>query len=66
MIPSTPVAVAARASGVTALATPVPCDGSTTMGRWVMARKSGNTPRSSVLRVMVSNVRMPRSQRITL
>ena len=33
MIPSTPVAAAARAIGVTATAFPVPCDGSTMIGR---------------------------------
>ena len=45
---------------------PVPCDGSTTTGRWVISRSTGTAERSSVLRVARSNVRMPRSHRITL
>ena len=35
-------------------------------GRWVRSRTTGTAERSSVLRVAVSNVRMPRSQRMTL
>ena len=46
-------------------ASPMPCDGSTMTGRCESCLSSGIGVESSVLRVIVSKVRMPRSQRIT-
>src|SRR5262249_35485033 len=63
--PSAPAANAALAMAGTKSESPVPCEGSTTIGRWVSRLMSGIDPRSSVLRVMGSKVRMPRSHKIT-
>ena len=65
MMPSAPTAAAARDSGSTSRRSPEACDGSTTTGRWVWIFSHGIAPRSSVKRVAVSNVRIPRSHRIT-
>ena len=43
----------------------MPCEGSTTTGRCDSRLRMGTAFRSRVLRVMVSKVRIPRSQRIT-
>ena len=64
MMPSAPTATLPIARGLTSQRLPVACDGSTTTGRWVRWWSSGTAVRSSVLRVLVSNVRMPRSQRM--
>ena len=66
MTPSAPTATPPIASGVTSQRLPVAWVGSTMTGRWVSWWSSGTADRSSVLRVYVSNVRMPRSQRMTL
>lgn len=63
--PSAPQAAAASASGVTRAARPAAWLGSTRTGRWVISCRAGTAARSSVPRVNVSNVRMPRSQSIT-
>src|SRR5271167_4419971 len=63
--PSAPTATAARDSGNTLLRRPVPCEGSTTMGRWLRFCTAGTTARSSVLRVKSEKVRTPRSHKIT-
>src|SRR5216684_3896069 len=55
----------ARRRGVTSSRRPVACEGSTTTGRCVRCFASTTAERSSVLRVAVSKVRMPRSQRTT-
>ena len=65
MIPSAPQAIAPRAIAPTCARIPMPCDGSTITGRWVSAFSTGTAFRSSVFRVIVSNVRMPRSQSTT-
>ena len=65
MIPSAPTAMPPIASGLTSQRLPVACDGSTITGRWVRWWTSGTAVRSSVLRVVVSNVRIPRSHRMT-
>src|SRR5258708_5537547 len=64
--PSAPAATAASATGVTRYHFPVPCDGSAMTGRCESLLRSGIALTSNVLRVYFSNVRMPRSQRITL
>src|SRR5229473_3169922 len=56
---------ASSESGVTSSRRPVACEGSTTTGRCVRCFASTTAERSSVLRVAVSKVRMPRSQRTT-
>ena len=65
MIPSAPAAMAARAIGDTISHRPVPWLGSTMIGRWLSFFTTGTALMSSVLRVAFSNVRMPRSQRMT-
>ena len=60
--PSAPTAIAARVSGRTRSRRPPECDGSTMTGRWDSRCATGTALISSVLRVAVSNVRMPRSQ----
>ena len=65
MMPSAPTAAAARASGSTRRRSPVAWLGSTITGRWVWSFSHGTAERSSVKRVAVSNVRMPRSHSIT-
>ena len=65
MIPSAPTAAAARESGSTRRRSPAACEGSTITGRWVWSFSHGTAPRSSVKRVAVSKVRIPRSQRMT-
>ena len=64
--PSAPHATEALAIGATRSQCPVPCEGSTTTGRWQSFLSTGTAFRSSVNRVAGSKVRMPRSQRITL
>ena len=64
--PSHPAATAASAIGGTSFATPHAWLGSTITGRCVALRNTGTAERSRVLRVAVSKVRIPRSQRITL
>ena len=59
MSPSAPAAIAARAIAATWARRPMPCDGSTTTGRCVSDFRTGTAFRSSVLRVIVSKVRMP-------
>ena len=66
VMPSAPAATAARAMGLTLARRPVPWLGSTMIGRWLSFFTTGMAERSSVLRVEVSKVRIPRSQRITL
>src|SRR6266567_3204742 len=63
MIPSAPTAMAALVSGKTRSRRPPECDGSTITGRCDRRWATGTALMSSVLRVAVSNVRMPRSQR---
>ena len=53
------------ASGSTSQLWPEAWDGSTTTGRWDSFLRIGTAEMSSVLRVMVSKVRIPRSHRIT-
>ena len=65
MIPSAPAATAARASGSTSSRRPAGWDGSTITGRWVSIFRTGIALMSSVNRVEVSNVLIPRSQRMT-
>ena len=65
MIPSAPAATAARRSGSTRSRRPAGCDGSTITGRCVSGLSTGMAPMSSVNRVDVSKVLIPRSQRIT-
>ena len=64
-MPSAPAAIDARDMGTTLSRRPVPCDGSTTIGRCDRRSTAGTTERSSVLRVKSENVRMPRSHRTT-
>src|SRR6185295_4733379 len=64
--PSAPAATAAIAIDSTYSQCPVPWLGSTTTGRCVSFLSTGTALRSSVKRVAVSKVRMPRSHRITL
>src|SRR3989338_5898261 len=64
--PSAPAAMAALAIGPTYSQLPVPWLGSTMTGRWDRFLITGTALRSSVKRVWSSNVRMPRSQRMTL
>ena len=59
--PSAPTAIAARVSGRTRSRRPPECDGSTMTGRWDSRCATGTALMSRVLRVAVSNVRMPRS-----
>ena len=61
MMPSAPTAMAARVSGRTRSRRPPECDGSTMTGRWLSRCATGTALMSSVLRVAVSNVRIPRS-----
>ena len=63
--PSAPAATAALASSGTIQAWPQAWLGSTMTGRWVILWSMTTPARSSVLRILVSKVRMPRSQRIT-
>ena len=63
--PSAPTAAAARLKGATFSRRPVPCDGSTTMGRWLIFFTAGTIERSRVLREKSEKVRTPRSHRIT-
>ena len=65
MTPSAPTAMAARESGTTRSRRPPACDGSTMIGRWLIACTTGTAEMSRVLRVLGSKVRMPRSQRTT-
>ena len=65
MTPSAPAATPASAIGLISQRLPVAWLGSTITGRWVRWWSSGMAARSSVLRVYVSKVRMPRSHRIT-
>ena len=64
--PSAPTAIAARAIGCTIQLLPVEWLGSTITGRWLSFFTAQMADRSSVLRVYVSNVRMPRSHSTTL
>ena len=64
-MPSAPAATAARAIAGIRSGRPVAWLGSTMIGRWLCPWMLGTTDRSSVFRVESSNVRMPRSQRIT-
>ena len=64
--PSAPAAVAAIAIGFTRPAIPVAWLGSTMIGRCVIVFRSGMDARSRVFLVAVSNVLMPRSQRMIL
>ena len=66
MTPSAPTATPPSASGLTSQRLPVAWLGSTMTGRCVSRSRSGTAARSIVFRVYVSNVRMPRSHRITL
>src|SRR5690606_39148545 len=66
MIPSAPAAAPASASDVTSERLPAAWLGSTHTGRWVSSLSTGTAPTSSVNRVAVSNVLMPRSHRTTL
>ena len=59
------VGLAARASGSTSRRSPDAWLGSTITGRCVCSFSHGTAERSSVKRVAVSNVRIPRSHRIT-
>ncbi len=63
--PSAPAATAAIASAGTSDALPAAWLGSTITGSSVRSRSTGIAERSSVLRVAVSKVRMPRSQSTT-
>ena len=63
--PSHPDATAARAIAGIRSGRPVAWLGSTMIGRWLSPWTLGTIDRSSVLRVESSNVRTPRSQRIT-
>ena len=63
--PSAPAATAARASAGTQSARPAAWLGSTITGSGVRSRSTGTADTSRVLRVAVSKVRMPRSQRMT-
>src|SRR5205085_8204348 len=65
MRPSAPAAIAAKASGATRSARPPAWLGSTITGRCVSDLSTGIAAMSSVLRVAVSYVRVPRSQRMT-
>ena len=62
MTPSAPTAIAARVSGTTRSRLPPECDGSMITGRCDRPCSTGTADTSSVLRVPVSKVRMPRSQ----
>src|SRR5450631_456991 len=64
--PCAPTALAARHNGTIQRRTPTPCDGSTMIGKCVRSRSTGIADRSSVLRVAVSKVRIPRSHSTTL
>ena len=57
--------MAARDSGTTRSLRPAACDGSTMIGRWLVACTTGTAEMSRVLRVAGSKVRMPRSQSTT-
>ncbi len=63
MMPSAPMAMAARESGTTRSRRPPEWDGSTTIGRCERPWTTGTAEMSRVLRVAVSNVRIPRSHR---
>src|SRR5215472_14182250 len=65
MRPSAPMATPARATGGTRLRFPVAWLGSRITGKCVSSFRTGIAEMSQVLRVAVSNVRMPRSHRIT-
>ena len=64
-MPSAPAATAARAIAGIRSGRPVAWLGSTMIGRWLCPWMFGTIDRSSVFRVESSNVRTPRSQRIT-
>ena len=66
MRPSAPAAMPASAMGPTYAALPAAWEGSMRIGRQLRSRTAGTAPMSSVLRVAVSYVRMPRSQSTTL
>src|SRR5688572_31854104 len=51
--------------GAIKLRSPVPCDGSASTGKWDNSLTSATAARSSVLRVAVSKVLMPRSHKTT-
>ena len=57
--------MAARARGSTIQAVPAACEGSTITGRCDCRLSSGMAEMSRLLRIIVSKVRMPRSQRMT-
>ena len=63
--PSAPAATLAMERGFTRREVPEAWLGSTITGRCVRLLSTGTAEMSSVLRVLVSKVRMPRSQRIT-
>ena len=63
--PSAPAATAALDTRLTSSHLPVPWLGSTMTGRWVSCLSIGTALMSSVLRVYVSKVRMPRSHSMT-
>ena len=65
MTPSAPTAIAARDRGTTRSRRPPACEGSTMIGRWLVACTTGTAEMSRVLRVLGSKVRMPRSQSTT-
>ena len=65
MMPSAPTAAAPRASASTRRRSPAAWLGSTITGRCVWSFSHGIAPRSSVKRVAVSNVRIPRSHSMT-
>ena len=64
MIPSAPHAIAAFDIGAIKSRLPVPCDGSTIIGYGDLDFIIGIELKSKVLRVAVSNVRIPRSHKI--
>ena len=66
MMPSAPMATAARAAAGTRLRRPVACEGSTTTGKWQSSLQSATPARSSVFLNSASNVLIPRSHKMTL
>src|SRR5258708_4058816 len=65
MRPSAPTAIAARETAPMRLCLPVPCDGSATTGKCESSFARATAAKSKVLRMPVSNVLIPRSQRTT-
>src|SRR5579872_1489960 len=63
--PSAPTATAASEKGRTLWRLPVPCEGSTMIGKWLRRLTAGTTARSNVLREKSEKVRTPRSQSAT-